>query len=93
MSHFKLFLLFSLSILFLSSFVSFSEAKEGGESHGSSRGFNDNIDWYNNLEEAIAAGKEEGKPVFVLIHKTWCGACKRLKADFPKVKWLDSRVK
>jgi len=46
------------------------------------RGFNAAIDWGNNLEESIARGKTEEKPVFILIHKTWCGACKRLKTVF-----------
>jgi protein-disulfide reductase (glutathione) len=44
-----------------------------------SRGFNDKIAWINDLE---AAKKEASKPVLVLIHKTWCGACKALKGAF-----------
>jgi protein-disulfide reductase (glutathione) len=44
-----------------------------------SRGFNDDIAWINDLE---AAKKEASKPVLVLIHKTWCGACKALKGAF-----------
>ncbi len=48
----------------------------------SERGFNDKIKWTNNLEEAKVLAAKENKPVFVLIHKTWCGACKRLKTQF-----------
>jgi protein-disulfide reductase (glutathione) len=46
------------------------------------RGFNSAIEWTSDLAAAIQRGKEETKPVFVLIHKTWCGACKRLKTVF-----------
>eukprot|EP00010_Vexillifera_abyssalis_P005435 CAMPEP_0201550964 /NCGR_PEP_ID=MMETSP0173_2-20130828/7231_1 /ASSEMBLY_ACC=CAM_ASM_000268 /TAXON_ID=218659 /ORGANISM="Vexillifera sp., Strain DIVA3 564/2" /LENGTH=164 /DNA_ID=CAMNT_0047961097 /DNA_START=60 /DNA_END=554 /DNA_ORIENTATION=+ len=53
----------------------------GGE-HGEDRGFNSEIDWYNDLEEAKEAAQAQGKPIFLLIHKSWCGACKRLKPEF-----------
>jgi hypothetical protein len=46
------------------------------------RGFNSGIDWTNNLPEALVRASNENKPAFVLIHKTWCGACKRLKTVF-----------
>lgn len=46
------------------------------------RGFNANIAWTNSLEKGLAQAKAEGKVAFVLIHKTWCGACKRLKSAF-----------
>ncbi len=49
---------------------------------GESRGFNDNIKWLNSLEDGIRVGKETNTPVFVLIAKSWCGACKALKATF-----------
>jgi thiol-disulfide isomerase/thioredoxin len=49
---------------------------------GSDRGFNPNIAWTNSLENGLALAKSENKPAFVLIHKTWCGACKRLKSTF-----------
>ena len=43
------------------------------------RGFNSKIAWTNDL---AAARAQTDKPVFLLIHKTWCGACKRLKSTF-----------
>lgn len=46
------------------------------------RGFNSHIAWTNELEAGLARAKAEGKPAMVLIHKTWCGACKRLKSVF-----------
>ena len=43
----------------------------------SSHGFGEAISWVS-LEEARALGK----PTFLLIHKSWCGACKALKPKF-----------
>ncbi len=51
------------------------------------RGFNSNIAWTNELEAGLARAKAEGKPALVLVHKTWCGACKRLKTV-----WADSKA-
>eukprot|EP01114_Cavostelium_apophysatum_P021232 TRINITY_DN7349_c0_g1_i1.p1 TRINITY_DN7349_c0_g1~~TRINITY_DN7349_c0_g1_i1.p1 ORF type:complete len:160 (+),score=34.58 TRINITY_DN7349_c0_g1_i1:88-567(+) len=45
------------------------------------RGWNDKIDW-KGFDDGLAAAKETGKPMMVVIHKTWCGACKRLKPEF-----------
>eukprot|EP01108_Squamamoeba_japonica_P009083 TRINITY_DN8336_c0_g1_i1.p1 TRINITY_DN8336_c0_g1~~TRINITY_DN8336_c0_g1_i1.p1 ORF type:complete len:164 (-),score=40.12 TRINITY_DN8336_c0_g1_i1:42-488(-) len=47
-----------------------------------SRGFNDDIDWVNSLDDAKKLAAEQNKPVFVLIHKSWCGACKALRSTF-----------
>ncbi|CAF1130901.1 unnamed protein product, partial [Brachionus calyciflorus] len=41
-----------------------------------SRGFGDGINWMTLKSTAEA---EEKKPFFILIHKTWCGACQNLK--------------
>eukprot|EP01134_Creolimax_fragrantissima_P007071 CFRG7071T1 len=46
---------------------------------GESRGFGDEISWFNDLKEAQVEASNSGKPMVVLIHKTWCGACKNLK--------------
>ena len=50
--------------------------------HGQARGFGDLIDWYNDLPAGLASAKEKNLPVMMLIHKSWCGACKRLKPEF-----------
>jgi len=44
-------------------------------------GFNDGIEWHT-LDEGLALAKTENKPIMLLIHKSWCGACKRLKPEF-----------
>jgi hypothetical protein len=39
------------------------------------------ISWHT-LDDARTLSRENAKPVMVIIHKSWCGACKRLKPDF-----------
>jgi len=53
------------------------------------RGWGESINWVS-LEEAKRLSASEKKPVMVLIHKTWCGACKSLK---PKVAEDDELAK
>ena len=43
----------------------------------SSHGFGDKIDWVT-LDEA----KQLKKPIMLVIHKSWCGACKALRPKF-----------
>lgn len=38
-------------------------------------GFGDDVEWHG-WPEALEASKKLDKPVFLLIHKSWCGACK-----------------
>jgi protein-disulfide reductase (glutathione) len=41
-----------------------------------SHGFNDNIDW-KSFDEGMELSKSLGKPMLLLIHKSWCGTCMR----------------
>jgi len=50
------------------------------ESHGWT---SDKVTWVT-LDEAKEAAKTNGKPTMLLIHKSWCGACKALKPQFAK---------
>ena len=44
-------------------------------------GFGDAIEW-KNLDEGLEAAKAENKLAMVVVHKSWCGACKRLGPSF-----------
>lgn len=57
------------------------------------RGLNDKINWVT-LETGKLQVTEFKKPMMVLIHKTWCGACKALKPQFAasaRIEELSSR--
>ncbi|KAI1711691.1 thioredoxin-like domain-containing protein [Ditylenchus destructor] len=43
-----------------------------------SNGFGEDINWIK-WEDAVETSLEVNKPIFLLIHKTWCHACKALK--------------
>ncbi|MFH4974486.1 hypothetical protein AB6A40_001195 [Gnathostoma spinigerum] len=38
-------------------------------------GFGDDIDWVK-WDDAIETALDQNKPIFLLIHKSWCHACK-----------------
>ncbi|MCP9262024.1 Thioredoxin domain-containing protein 12 [Dirofilaria immitis] len=46
-----------------------------------SHGFGEDIDWVK-WEDAVEMAMEVNKPIFLLIHKSWCHACKALKKTF-----------
>ncbi|VDK88610.1 unnamed protein product [Onchocerca ochengi] len=46
-----------------------------------SHGFGEDIDWVK-WEDAVEMAMEVDKPIFLLIHKSWCHACKALKKTF-----------
>ncbi|EYC24547.1 hypothetical protein Y032_0013g1964 [Ancylostoma ceylanicum] len=58
---------------------SFIIEKQARQTHAS--GFPSVIDWVE-WDQAIGVAKDLNKPIFFLIHKTWCGACKGLKREF-----------
>ncbi|CAJ0601658.1 unnamed protein product [Cylicocyclus nassatus] len=59
------------------------DAKDGAEKAENplANGFVGDIDWVE-WHKAIGVAKDLRKPIMLIIHKTWCGACKRLKSEF-----------
>lgn len=49
----------------------------------SDHGWGEDITW-TSIEEGFEKAKEEKKPLMLIIHKSWCGACKALKKKFAK---------
>uniref|UniRef100_A0A1I7WL24 Thioredoxin domain-containing protein n=1 Tax=Heterorhabditis bacteriophora TaxID=37862 RepID=A0A1I7WL24_HETBA len=68
------------SCLLLSEANKFTDVKEI-YSNPLSHGFGEDIDWVP-WEDAIEKALDNNKPIFLLIHKTWCHACKALKKTF-----------
>ncbi|KAF8361502.1 txdc-12.1, partial [Pristionchus pacificus] len=46
-----------------------------------SNGYGEDINWVK-WDDAIEKALDEDKPIFLLIHKTWCHACRALKKTF-----------
>jgi hypothetical protein len=46
-----------------------------GDNNGISHGLGDHIGWLR-LDEGKEVAEQEGKPLMLIIHKSWCGACK-----------------
>ncbi|KAK6747447.1 hypothetical protein RB195_000568 [Necator americanus] len=61
--------------------IVYGEKKKKEKENPLAHGFTDEIDWVE-WDRAIGVAKDLNKPIFFLIHKTWCGACKGLKNEF-----------
>ncbi|ETN85234.1 hypothetical protein NECAME_16850 [Necator americanus] len=57
--------------------IVYGEKKKKEKENPLAHGFTDEIDWVE-WDRAIGVAKDLNKPIFFLIHKTWCGACKEL---------------
>ena len=47
-----------------------------------------NIDWIKDgsWEEVVAKAQSHHKPILLLVHRVWCGACKQLRPKFAESK-------
>jgi len=69
--------------------LAFAESEEDSNAD-LSNGLGDHIEWHK-LEEGFALSKSERKPLMLIIHKSWCGACKSLKPKFRESKEVSEK--
>lgn len=77
--HSPIFLSLFLFNFFLSSFPGPIVAEESPDP---SDGWNANVKWVADWDTAVKQARDENKPLMLLIHRKWCGACKNLKPKF-----------
>ena len=63
----------ALSACVLLGVLGADNVNDGGKGHG----FGEGYDW-RPLNEGLNLAKSQNKPVMLVIHKSWCGACKSL---------------
>ena len=66
---------------FFCNHISHSKANE-------SNGLGDHIDWQI-WQDGLSLAKETGKPLMLILHKSWCPACKSLKPKFAGSEEID----
>jgi len=49
----------------------------------------DGVKWYSSLDTAMAAAREQNRPILLDIYATWCGYCRRLRTEvYPSREFL-----
>jgi len=71
----------TLGIVVIVLLVVVSGEDDDNDSSSLDNGLGKHINWQR-LDDGLALAKKEGKPLMLLIHKSWCGACKSLKPKF-----------
>lgn len=52
--------------------------------------WNNKIAWVDTWDNALAEAQKTSKPVFLLVHRLWCGACKSLRPRFAESKEIEA---
>lgn len=60
---------------------------------GRDNGFGNNYVWAGSLESGLQIAMHHNKPLMVIIHKSWCSACKNLKPKFASSREIQSLSK
>jgi protein-disulfide reductase (glutathione) len=55
-------------------------------------GWGNDIEW-RTWDEAKAEAKAKNKPIMLILHKSWCGACKRLRPSFAETEQVQQLAK
>ena len=59
---------------------------DGGKGHGLGEHYN----WVT-LSEGLEMAKEQDKPLMLIIHKSWCGACRGKEANEKSIIYFGSK--
>jgi len=62
--------------------VDSSSAEDTSGTRDLSNGWGQSFAWQDSLDTALSQASQQWKPLMLIIHKSWCGACKNLKAEF-----------
>jgi len=68
-------------VIVLVAFVQMGASEDAGDTD-ISNGWGTRYSWVSGLEVAKEEAQAKHKPMMVILHRSWCGACKNLKSLF-----------
>uniref|UniRef100_A0A1I7WHH3 Thioredoxin domain-containing protein n=1 Tax=Heterorhabditis bacteriophora TaxID=37862 RepID=A0A1I7WHH3_HETBA len=89
---FQIQVIFRMRFVFCATLFCFVIASKKLDKKDLSNGFRSEIKWVE-WSKATGVAKDLNKPIFFLIHKTWCGACKGLQREFNSSPNADDLIK